>query len=318
MQRKSSVWTAAWTQAVTDISGGPDVSDVTLRIQVRLDLTGSAIRFVLSNRFGTKPLLIGDAAMAFPGGSTRVLFGGRSSVEVPPGGECTCDAAIVDDLAAGFVTIFLQLPGRAALSTGNIAGAGWSVSDPGGHIEHSTNEPITAPFVEGQDGVPFVAPTPLIRAVEILTDDVAAAVVCLGDSITAAGWPNRASMSLADARVILLNRGIPGNRLCRAGSGPAGSFFGRSGLDRFADDVLATSGVTHVVLALGTNDLGHPGSSAAPPRDTPHRWGSHRRPRQPHHCISGGEDRSDPRHHHSFPRSSRLRRSSRTDAATGE
>jgi lysophospholipase L1-like esterase len=38
--------------------------------------------------------------------------------------------------------------------------------------------------------------------------------------------------------------------------------WGRSGLSRFDDDVLGTAGVTHVVLAHASNDIGLPGEIA--------------------------------------------------------
>ncbi|WGL52172.1 GDSL-type esterase/lipase family protein [Nocardioides sp. BP30] len=88
-------------------------------------------------------------------------------------------------------------------------------------------------------------------------------VVCLGDSITAMGWPEQAAALLEDttppgAGMDIVNRGIPGNRLLRDG-GPLNRAHGRSGLARFAEDVLGVPGVTDVVVALGTNDLGLPG-----------------------------------------------------------
>jgi lysophospholipase L1-like esterase len=49
--------------------------------------------------------------------------------------------------------------------------------------------------------------------------------------------------------VSVLNAGIGGNRLLHDGTGP-------SGLSRFARDVLGQSGVTHVIVLLGTNDIG--------------------------------------------------------------
>jgi lysophospholipase L1-like esterase len=49
--------------------------------------------------------------------------------------------------------------------------------------------------------------------------------------------------------VSVINTGIGGNRLLTDGIGP-------SGLSRFARDALGQTGVTHVVVLLGTNDIG--------------------------------------------------------------
>ncbi|KJC64232.1 Lysophospholipase L1 [Agreia bicolorata] len=265
----AETWIAGWTQAVTDIGQAPEVSDVTMRIQVRLTLAGSAIRFVLSNRLGTAPILIGEAAAVFADRSAPVSFDGRPWGEIPPGGELTSDALATDENDGRDVVIDVYLPEATTLSTGNIAGAAWSPSDAGNHVGDPVDAPVVTPSVTAPDGTSFTRPTPLLRAVEILSHDVTAVVACLGDSITAAGWPERASALLTHKKVVLLNRGISGNRLRRDGAGPAGSFFGRSGLERFTSDVLGTSGVTHAVLALGTNDLGHPGTPAAPTETVP-------------------------------------------------
>ena len=75
------------------------------------------------------------------------------------------------------------------------------------------------------------------------------------------GWPAEVATFLPPgSRVVMLNRGIAGNRL-RAAVSPAIASFGSSGVTRFYDDVLATAGVTDVVIGLGTNDPGLPGSA---------------------------------------------------------
>lgn len=266
---RAEQWVAGWTQAVTDLGGGSVVRDVTLQIQVRLELTGTAIRFVLSNRFGREPVLIGEAAISFAGRSAPIAFAGRQSGTIPAGGELSTDAWATETGATGDAVLRLYLPQTTALSSGNTAGAPWSLSTAGNQVNVADDTPLVSPTVSGPGGEVYTMPTPLIRAVETLGSEVEAAVVCLGDSITAAGWPNLASAALADEKVVLLNRGIPGNRLLRHGAGPSGMFFGRSGRERFAHDVIDTSGVTHAVIALGTNDLGHPGSSAAPLEEVP-------------------------------------------------
>ncbi len=86
-----------------------------------------------------------------------------------------------------------------------------------------------------------------------------AVIVALGGSSIAMGWPQYAACLLpADARVAVLNRGISGNRI-RLDAPPQHPSWGRAGLSRFDEDVLATAGVTHVVIAYNSNDWGLPG-----------------------------------------------------------
>ncbi|RXZ68063.1 GDSL-type esterase/lipase family protein [Agromyces albus] len=266
MKPNAADWKASWTQAVTDIRGAaPTVRDVTLRLEVQLALDATPVRFVLSNRFGTEPVLIGQAAVVTEDASAQATFDGRPTVEIPPGVDLASDPVEVTAIAGRD----LFLPEETSLSTGNIGGCTWSISEVGNHAGRTDLVTLPAPTATSPDGVEYALPTPLLRAVEVAGAEARSVVVCLGDSITAAGWPNRASVLLAGRGVALVNRGIPGNRLRQDGAGSAGGFFGRSGLARFDDDVLGTSGVTHALIALGTNDLGHPGTPNAPGEAVP-------------------------------------------------
>jgi lysophospholipase L1-like esterase len=84
-----------------------------------------------------------------------------------------------------------------------------------------------------------------------------------GDSLTEGGgftrrpWPEVLAERLRQqprrTPISVVNAGISGNRLLREGFGP-------SGLQRFDRDVLANRGVRWVIVLIGVNDLGYPGS----------------------------------------------------------
>ncbi|MDX6743304.1 GDSL-type esterase/lipase family protein [Actinocorallia sp. A-T 12471] len=80
-------------------------------------------------------------------------------------------------------------------------------------------------------------------------------IVAFGDSLTdGSGTTPNAHQRYPDhlwrrLGVPVLNTGIGGNRLLANGFGPAGVL-------RFARDALGVPGVTHVIIALGVNDLG--------------------------------------------------------------
>lgn len=108
----------------------------------------------------------------------------------------------------------------------------------------------------------------------------AGVVVTFGDSITAGAgavedqgrpvrYPERLAARLrekpGDAGPLrVVNAGISGNRLLANGVGP-------KGIDRFASDVLAQRGLTHVVILIGINDIGFsvPEGAAGPVRGQP-------------------------------------------------
>ncbi|MHB8301197.1 MAG: GDSL-type esterase/lipase family protein [Dermatophilaceae bacterium] len=100
---------------------------------------------------------------------------------------------------------------------------------------------------------------PFLRTMEVAGVTVKAVIVALGGSSTAMGWPQyTAGLLPADAKVAVVNRGISGNRI-RLDAPQATPSWGRAGLSRFDEDVLGTSGVTHVVIAYNSNDWGLPG-----------------------------------------------------------
>ncbi|MEW6024324.1 MAG: SGNH/GDSL hydrolase family protein [Pseudomonadota bacterium] len=69
-----------------------------------------------------------------------------------------------------------------------------------------------------------------------------------------------------NSRLGVVNRGIGGDRLLRdPGEQP---LFGRAALVRFDRDVLATSGVRHLIVLIGINDIGHPGTGTIPVTET--------------------------------------------------
>ncbi len=92
------------------------------------------------------------------------------------------------------------------------------------------------------------------------------AVVALGDSITDGRgatldanrrWTDDLAQRLSGQGIAVLNAGISGGRLLSDGMGV-------SARARFDRDVLARPNVKTVIVLLGTNDIGWPGSSFAP------------------------------------------------------
>ena len=258
-------WQTAWTQAMTDVrSFDLSLTNVTLRVRVTAGLSGDLIRLELSNRFGDLPLTLGRIEVA--GERTApVLCEGRGEVTIPPGQTRWTDPVALTVRRGDELRIDLYLPDSTRLASANYTPGNVQVSSAGDHVGEPDFPATMAPTVPAPDGTVLPMPLPILRAVEVSGRIAEAVVVCLGDSITAGGWPTMAAAMLpVGTEVAMLDRGIAGNRLC-TDPAPAFRSFGRSGLSRFDEDVVATAGATAVVIALGTNDLGLPGTVA--PRD---------------------------------------------------
>ncbi|MFG3304147.1 SGNH/GDSL hydrolase family protein [Streptomyces wuyuanensis] len=258
----AGTWSAAPGKAGVAPAGGHSVRNV-----VHTSLGGSEARITLSNLYGTEPLRIGRAsiavaaggAAAVPGSLRPVLFDGRRSVTVPPGGHIVGDPALLAVPEDGhlLVTLFVPAPG-------------------GGTVTLHARARQTSYLAEGDRTRDAGAAAYTLRtsswhyltAVDVRNPAARGTVVALGDSLTdGAGstpdtdrrWTDRLADRLRAGRwgYGVVNQGISGNRLLRDGIGP-------SGLSRLERDVAQRPGARVVVIALGINDLLRPAGTADP------------------------------------------------------
>lgn len=260
--------------------GGPGgqppvtVNNQTLRQVVRTTIGGSRVRVVLSNAFGTAPIQIGGGHLALratdaaiDATSARPLtFGGRPTGTILPGAVLLSDPVDLRVAPLTDLVIDLFLPGELGIgpspvTTHNGAGQTNYLSAPGNHSG------AAALPVAGRANAWF-----LLARVEVTAPADTLAVVAFGDSITDGArstpdantrWPDVLARRLAERRgapVAVLNAGISGNRVLGDGAGV-------SALARFDKDVLMQTGVTHVVVMEGINDIGVARTDAVPSAD---------------------------------------------------
>ncbi|MDN4036447.1 SGNH/GDSL hydrolase family protein [Massilia sp. YIM B02443] len=271
-------WQGAWGTAPAGPppdAGLQTFTNQTVRLIVRPSMGGNRVRIRLSNEMGTAPLTVGAAAIGLrasgsdlaPGTTRALTFGGRAGVTLAPGTPALSDPVDLNLAPLADVAVSLYLPGLmpattlhgTALQTGYVSTAG----------DYSN---ATALQVERT-----ITQWPFLTALDV--DAGGAAIVALGDSITDgtrstvdanSRWTDvlarrlqttREARAASPPRPSVVNRGISGNRLLGANS--ANLLAGRSALERFDRDVLATSGARHLVVLIGINDIGN--SSASNP-----------------------------------------------------
>ena len=180
---------------------------------------------------------------------------------------CLFATAILAVPALGDVAVDLYLPGDTApmpspLTTHTGARQTNYISSTGNHL--------------GMKELPGATTTTswfYLSRLEVTAPTQTGAIVALGDSITDGynstpdtnnRWPDLLAKRLSTARGApgVLNLGIDGNRVLLDGAGV-------SALARFDRDVLAQSGVTHVFVLEGINDLGIGALFNDGPRPTP-------------------------------------------------
>ncbi|MEV6349830.1 SGNH/GDSL hydrolase family protein [Actinoplanes sp. NPDC051851] len=265
---RAATWVATWAAVPTTIPPTEPLvlANQTVRHVVHTSLGGDRLRIRLTNEFGDTPLRIGEAHVAIRGTSTdrRVTFGGREAVTVPAGAPVVSDPVELRIGGGTDLEISVYLPERTPVSTL----AAFAFQD---NVIASGN--VTADRE--------ITPTAVIQQYLFLSGvSVSAsggAIVALGDSITNGAntvananhrWPDLLAERLR-YRNGVANLGVSGNRLLHDPNPPDGNpavayanYFGHSALRRFDRDVLAQPGAAFLIVLLGVNDLGHPGTSA--------------------------------------------------------
>lgn len=219
------------------------------------------MRLVFSNRYGTEPVAIGEVMVAqltpLNAANTErtVTFSAQQSTVIAPGAQVISDAVDLPVVPLTQLEVKTYLPERTPIAsfhwgsqqTVDIARGNWVK-----HDRFATDTKI--------DGRLFLSAV----LVEPLT--LAGVVVTLGDSITDGNgstpnanrrWPDYLAARLAPHGVAVANAGISGARLLR-------DKMGVNALARVEQDMFSQLGVTDLIVLIGINDIGWPGSPFAP------------------------------------------------------
>ncbi|RCW71568.1 SGNH/GDSL hydrolase family protein [Pseudorhodoferax soli] len=248
------VWGEGW---VVPLGMPTSLRDVTLRQSLRSSLGGAQVRLVISNEHGSAPLTLGAVALRREGAGPAhaVRFHGQDGMLVPPGARAVSDPLDLPVAAGERLQVDLHLP----QATGT-AGFHWDAQEQTLLLQGNAVGRPEAPVQQTLSTRAFVS------GLWVDTGHAPATVVAIGDSITDGNgsslgadqrWPDHLSRRLAPCGVAVLNAGIAGNRLLLGG-------WGASALARLERDALGHAGVRAVVVLVGTNDIGFPGSPFAP------------------------------------------------------
>jgi lysophospholipase L1-like esterase len=293
-------WVGAWSTA----PAGPPLpaalrqfNNQTLRLIVHTTIGGTTVRIRLSNELGTTPLRIGTAHVALRqaggnivvGTDRPVTFSGFGSITIPAGAPALSDPVELNVPAMSDLAVSIFLPEGTPANTIHSSA-------------FQTNYISTAGDYTGTPVMPIqgtLTSWPFLTGVDVQGHNLSASIVALGDSITDGSntlldanhrWTDLLNIRLQTARMPLhpfggafrylfpnllgntsmlgvLNKGIGGNRLLRdPGEEP---LFGKAALARFDRDVLAQPGVEYMIVLIGINDIGHPGTGTIPATQEP-------------------------------------------------
>ncbi len=264
-------WTAsaqpAWESDFPVGLGMPsNMWNQTVRQVARVSIGGDQVRIVVSNEFGEFPITIGAAHIALTDdnaaiieGSDRTLtFGGLDYITIPAGAPAISDPIDLDVAALSELSVSLFFPEVAPTTTMHWDG-------------HQTAY-YTGGDQTGADDLPDASTmTKRVFLTEIMVSaaENTRAIVLFGDSITDGDgstvdgndrWPDLLAARLVEAggnTIAIQNQGISGAKVLT-------DRMGISALARFERDVLSQDDADTVVLMMGINDIGWPGTGLAP------------------------------------------------------
>jgi lysophospholipase L1-like esterase len=267
-------WVGTWGAAMMSPNvfpgqppGNQGLNNRTIRQIVHTSIGGNRARVRLST-FEAGSVVIGAAHIArgaqgaaIIAGTDRTLtFGGHASITIPPGAVVLSDPVELEIPPLSNVVVSLYVPG-------NTGPASW-------HVDAMQTAYVSSPGdFTGNADVPFESTTRFrdangfehdawfwLAGVEVTSAKQTGAIAILGDSVTDGTnsttdtnnrWPDHLARRVSSGQghdFGVLNQGIAGNKLLNDVIGPGG-------LARFDRDVLAQTGVTHVIVLLGNNDL---------------------------------------------------------------
>ncbi|WP_369751160.1 SGNH/GDSL hydrolase family protein [Bordetella sp. FB-8] len=278
-------WQAAWTtslQSIPDLTdppalyAKPEVAGRTVRQVIYPDLDGREARLRISNRYGSRPLVIEHAVIArsngatglVPGTAAAVTFAGRATLTLAPGAEADSDVIAMDVVRGKPLAVSLALgPHQTMQAWHRVANRINFISKAGDYAQTVAGTDLRGRTTHyawvTQLSVPAAGPGSLVAIGDSITDGMRSTFGARHS------WPeDLARLAAAEGLppLAVLNAGISGNRLLS--DSPC---YGERLVGRFDHDA-ALPGVRAVILLIGINDIDF---ADTPPRrgldcDAPH------------------------------------------------
>ncbi len=264
------VWRVAWGSPMA--WGDGTAWDTTVRELTTVAISGEAVRVRISNLFGDQPLVVGAATVAqgraggsiVPGSAVPLTFGGQAGVTVAQGAVAYSDPAQMAVTGGEVLAVSVYVSGRDVVTVHPCCkGPPVSFATPNG-IGDATMATNASAFSYQSAWPRWVDAVDVLQPPAPSSAEPPGSIVVVGDSITdgfnaTMRWTDvlqqRIDLLPSAERRAVINEGITANTLTDLADDYSKIGGGLSGLDRLAHDAIDQSGVSTVVIFLGTNDL---------------------------------------------------------------
>lgn len=266
----SGNWVAAWAGPLAQNPGpGEPLNNRTVRLRIAASVGGDALRVVLTNEYGKRPLLVGAASVATLGEGQResapvpLRFGGQRHIQIEAGAVALSNDAEIAIAPGQHLLLKLYLPSKSSIETAVLvqgpelpASHPLRVPDPSFHrVEISAEGDFTD--VEGLSGARPGTHLPFLSRIDVRTDPQIRTIAIVGTTYTDGVdvWPDHLSARLSAGpgrgKYSIVNLSARGGAMSRAHD-----VAGRASvLSMFEREVLSLPGLSHVIISDARQDI---------------------------------------------------------------
>jgi len=240
--------------------------DITTRVIIPINIKGNTLQLRFSNRDGRKAACMEEVWIAKCNKTGKIESGmgipvtasGNTELRFEAGTDLTSDEILLEVEPGDYLAVSIYCSARPR-SVCPIGSHALQLIGQGNQCNKNF-EPNTKPhWIVRQAGTVPTVCVPYFRALDIISGSKPAVISCLGDSITVhCKWYTPLLERLYQqypGGLCLLNAGISGNRLLSDSPVSVGKTYGAAGIRRIEWDTFTDYGVTHILFALGINDL---------------------------------------------------------------
>lgn len=268
-------WVASWAGPIARHPASTDpIRNQTVRLRIEASVGGKALRVVLTNEYGTKPLRIGAASVATldkkgdEGRPTPLAFGGQPGIDIAVGALALSDDVDVIIAPGQHVLLKLFLPNETFTESAVLVqGPELPLSHPlavpvpdFARVEFSSEGDFTA--TEGLPGATPGIHLPFLSRIDVAPLGNVSTIAVLGTTYTdgLGVWPDHLSRRLnkeyGKEQFSIVNLSARGGSLSR-GHTPSG----REGIVSLFDrEVLTLPGLSHVIVSEARQDIATAGA----------------------------------------------------------
>ena len=268
--------------AHTDIASQPfNNAGRTVRVLIPNNLAGDGVYVKFSNYYSPRPVWIKSASVALaddagallPGTVRPLTVHGDTSFALVPERDLFSDRIPLSVLPGQTVAVSLYYPLADKVTSGNFVGTFAVRSIRGDYSMEPRMPKARILSTLSKSVLPWDLTSAITTLSELIVEQPDSAprprvIAAFGDSIMQQGaWVTPFTKRLYErypGMVSVCNLGIGGNRLLHDSPAGVRGIYGHAGIERFRYDLMPIEGLTHAILALGTNDIGLPGKDGAP------------------------------------------------------